>query len=131
MKLIKFLSVLPAITALVFSLNASADDMSHGDSKAISQMAEVMMRLHHYPDAEGEKVLHGIINDSSTSATDRTLAQAMLDIHHHVNPKDKAPLNKIINDPNASKHEKELADIILNISHKPTSSDKDELHDMM
>ncbi len=131
MKLFKILLALPAAAALIFSLNASADDMSHGDSKAISQMAEVMMRLHHYPDAEGEKVLHGIINDSSTSATDRTLAQAMLRIHHHVNPEDKGPLNKIINDPNASKHEKELADIIINIAHEPSSSDKDELHDMM
>ena len=131
MKLIKFLAVLPVMAALVFSLNASADEMHHGDSKAISQMAEIMMRLHHYPDAKGEKVLREIINDGSTSATDRALAQAMLDVHHHVNPKDKAPLNKIINDPSASEHEKQMADIILNLNHKPTSADKEKLHDMM
>ncbi len=131
MKLFKLLLTLPAAAALIFSLNASADDMGHGDSKAISQMADIMMRLHHYPDAEGKKVLQGIINDSSTNATDRTLAQAMLRIHHHVNPEDKGPLNKIINDPNASNHEKELADIIVNIAHEPSSSDKEELHDMM
>ena len=126
MRLIKYLSVLSAAAALVFSLNAFA-----GDSHAISQMAGIMMRLHHYPDAEGKKVLQDIINDGSTSATDRTLAQAMLDLHHHVNPKDKAPLNKIINDSSASKHEKELADIILNLNHKATSADKEKLHDMM
>jgi hypothetical protein len=111
MKLIKSLMILPAVAALVFSLNASADEMHHGDSHAISQMAEIMMHLHHYPDAHGKKVL--------------------LNVHHHVNPKDRGPLNKIMNDPNASEHEKELADIILNLNHKATSADKEKLHDMM
>lgn len=131
MRLFKYLSVLSAAAALVFSLNASADDMHHGDSHAVSQMAKIMMSLHHYPDDHGKRVLRDIINDSSTSATDRTLARAMLDLHHHVNPKDKGPLNKIMNDPNASEHEKELADIMLNLNHKATSADKEKLRDMM
>ena len=129
MKLSKLFTVLFAMAVLTLGINVSADEM-HGDH-AISQMANIMMRLHHYPDAEGKKVLKEIINDSGTSATDRTLAQAMLDLHHHVNPKDKGPLNKIMNDPNASEHQKELADIMINLNHKPSSSDKDMLRKMM
>jgi hypothetical protein len=128
--MLKLLSITVVAAALTVSLNIPADEM-HGDSPAIAKMADILMRLHHRPDADGKRVLNQIVNDSGTSATDRTLAQALLDVEHHVNPSDKGPLNKIVNDPNASQHEKDLADIILNLNHEASDSDKEKLHDMM
>jgi hypothetical protein len=112
---------------LVSASVSVADEMK----AAIPQMAEIMHRLKHFPSPQGKATLQSIIDNSSTSANERTLASAMMNLQHHAVSSDIPKLKAVIADDAASQQERDLATIILNLNHRPTRQDKAKLKAMM
>jgi hypothetical protein len=101
------------------------------EKSAISQMAEIMHRLKHYPSPAGKEVLNKIKQAPDTTKNERTIATAMINLEHHVDESDVPGLKAIVADKSAAAHERELATIILNLDHRPTKQDKAMLKAMM
>ena len=61
------------------------------------QMAEIMIRLKHFPSPPEKETLRQIVDDKSVTENERNLAQAMINLQHQAMPADKEKLSKIIN----------------------------------
>ncbi len=125
--------VITLISALFWlsSQTAIADKSKQADEAALQQMAEIMLRLNHYPSKTEKEILEKIKEDGSTSDHVRILAAAMINIEHYADPGDKEKLQQIIDDDAASSHQRDLAAIILRLSHQPSPADKEKLHKIL
>lgn len=98
---------------------------------AMSQMAEIMHRLKHYPSPQGKSELQAVLNAASTTANERVIATAMINLEHAPAAQDIPLLEKVVNDKSATKNEREIASIVLKLDHRPTAQDKKTLKAMM
>lgn len=114
-----------SVMTFVFCSSVFADD------NAIHSMAQVMLKLNHYPSDVEKAKLKKIIAMDATTVREKVLLQAMLNIEHMASDGDKPKLKNIMSDPAASSQERELAAIILNIAHRPSQTDKQKLQAML
>lgn len=101
------------------------------DKAAISQIAEIMHRLKHYPSPAGKEQLNKIKQASGTTANERTIATAMINLEHSVSAGDVSKLKAVVGDKKATANERDIASIILSLDHRPSSQDKAKLKAMM
>jgi len=110
---------------------ASAVSEKASMSKAIQEMAEIMIHLNHHPSDSEKGSLKNIIKNDSTTDWERVLAKAVLNLKHKATASDKKKLNGIMEDQSAPTAVRDLAGIIYNLNHKPTGGDKEKLGKMM
>lgn len=121
--------ILPIL--LSFTLTASplalASDVNHD---SLQEMAEILLKLNHYPSASEKEELKAIKNNNAASEHIRSLAQALINLKHSASDADKPALKAIMDDSSASRNVREMAGIIYNLNHKPSASDKEKLRAM-
>ncbi len=120
----KKLSSLLLIVPFLFAISSAT---AHDAEPAIPTMAKIIEHLQHYPATSEKEVLQHIIDDTHTTAGERTLARALLNMQHQVIGDDAAALKALKENPEASANERELADILLGIAHMPSASDQQRL----
>ena len=93
----------------------------------IQEMANIMMKLHHYPSDSEKATLQKIIDDSASTQDERTIATALMHMHHTVTADDKAKLMDIANNNMAPAADRTMAEILAHMEHKASADDKAEL----
>ena len=93
----------------------------------IREMANIMMKLHHYPSDSEKATLQKIIDDSASTQDERTIATALMHMHHTVTADDKAKLMDIANNNMAPAADRTMAEILAHMEHKASADDKAEL----
>jgi len=93
----------------------------------IQEMANIMMKLHHYPSDSETATLQKIIDDSASTQDERTIATALMHMHHTVTADDKAKLMDIANNDMAPAADRTMAKILAHMEHKASADDKAEL----
>jgi hypothetical protein len=101
------------------------------ESKAIHTMAEIMLKLNHYPSNSEKEALQKIVSDQATSAHERVLAQTLLKLQHAASPDDKPKLQAIMKDESAPASVKTLASILSNLNHTASDTDKEKLKHLL
>lgn len=119
------------LIALLFGLHVQNATAATPDGEAVRQMADILIKLNHYPTAPEKDALKMLMEDASNPEHVRTLAAALRNIEHYATAGDKERLQHIIADDAASANLRALARIMLGLSHKPTAADKEELSRMM
>ena len=97
---------------------------SNSKSDAMYKMAEIMLRLKHFPSPAGKETLQVIIDDKATSKNQRILATAMINLQHKAVGADVAKLKELMEDSTASQDERDLAKILYELDHRPTKENK-------
>ena len=116
---------------LIVSICVFTAQLSIAGGGAIQSMANIMMKINHYPSDSEKKTLGDIVNDKSTSEHDRVMAQSIINLQHKASPADKEKLSKIMNDKSAPADARDLASIIHNLNHTPSEGDKARLEKMI
>jgi len=119
-KFIQFIVLVPLIFLMSFS-------SVQASGSSVGAMAELVMHLNHYPDADGKELLSSIIQDRHSTATEKTLAHALSSMAHEVSGDDLHALKQLQSSTSASSREKELASILIGIAHRPSEADKQRL----
>ena len=96
----------------------------------IQEMANIMMKLHHYPSDSEKATLQKIIDDSASTQDERTIATALMHMHHTVTDDDKAKLIDIANNDMAPAADRTMAKILAHMKHKASADDKAELKNL-
>jgi hypothetical protein len=93
----------------------------------VKTMAEIMLKLNHYPSDSEKETLRQISLSSTATDAEKTMANAMINLEHTATAEDKKKLSKIIKDDSVSQDERTLAKIIHDVEHKPSAKDKEKL----
>lgn len=97
------------------------------ESKAVQQMAGILVNLNHFPSDAEKETLKKIIAAKETTAHERTVAQALLNVQHKVSAEDKPKLDAIVKDTSAPESVRTLATVVANLNHTPTAAEKEQL----
>jgi predicted nucleotidyltransferase len=108
-----------------FTIQALAADEN------IKKMAQIMLRLNHYPNDSEKQTLKEITLSSASSNYEKTVANAMINLQHQATAEDKQKLNSIMNDKSAPEDIRTLATIVHNVNHHPSDQDKEKLKKLM
>lgn len=114
---------LPLLVALALAGQA----LSAAESKAVQQIAGILMNLNHFPSDAEKETLKGIIAAKETTDHERTVAQALLNVQHKVSGDDKPKLDAVVKDASAPESVKALARIVANLNHTPSAEEKEQL----
>lgn len=118
------------ISALAVFLSFSGQIFA-GEAAPVKTMADIMLKLNHYP-SDGEKAtLREIVHSKDASDTQKALATAMINLQHKVSSQDVPKLKSVMQDNNASAGEKALANIIIGLNHSPSDTDKRALQKLI
>jgi hypothetical protein len=115
------LSILLVCFTFIFVSQAMAAD------KNVKTMAEIMLKLNHYPSDSEKETLRQISLSSTATDAEKTMANAMIHLEHTATAEDKKKLSKIVKDDSVSEDERTLAKIIRDVQHKPSAEDKEKL----
>jgi predicted PurR-regulated permease PerM len=94
---------------------------------AVQQMAQITMKLNHYPSDAEKQTLRGIADNASATAGERALATALINMEHKVGAADKQKLQELMKSDGASAEERTLAEVLIGINHKPSAADMQKL----
>lgn len=122
--------LLPVAFVLLTSLAGAASDAGM-QARPIHAMAQILLDLEHYPDANEKERLKAIADDSRHGDATRTIAMAIHDMQHRVTEKHRKALADIVSSEKASPEEQELAGILLGITHYPDENAKARLRELM
>jgi len=114
---------------IVFPLNFVNQAMAADEN--IKKMAEIMLKLNHYPSDAEKETLKQITLNSSSSKDEKTVATAMINLQHQATAEDKKKLSEIMNDKSAPEDIRTLATIVHNVNHHPSDEDKEKLKKLM
>jgi len=127
MKTIRSLSVFLVIM-IGFAPLLVASESQHD---AIYKMAEIMLRLKHFPSPLGKETLQGIIDNKSTTKNQKKLATAMLNLQHRLVGADAPNMKALMGDKTATEDERDLAKMLYELDHRPTKENKQRLEKML
>ena len=96
-------------------------------STAVQQMAQITMKLNHYPSDAEKETLRGIANNASATAGERALATALINMQHKVGGADKQKLQELMKTDGLTAEERTLAEVLIGINHKPSAADTEKL----
>lgn len=111
------------ICTLVACFVIIAAQSSMADESAAGVMANIVIKLNHFPSDADKATLTGIIESEDSSEDEITIATAILNIAHQVNASDKESLGEIIADDSVSAEMRDLANAVLNVDHKASDAD--------
>jgi hypothetical protein len=94
---------------------------------AMQQMAQITMKLNHYPSDAEKQTLRGIADNASATAGERALATALVNMEHKVSGADKQKLQELMQTDGVSAEERTLAEVLIGINHKPSAADQQKL----
>ena len=97
------------------------------ESQTVHTMAQILLKLNHYPSDSEKQTLQKIVDDKATAAQERVLAQALMHVQHTASAEDKPKLQAIMKDEAAPAPVKTLASVLYNLNHMPTDADKEKL----
>lgn len=97
--------------------------MAASAAGAVSDMANIVTNLNHYPTDADKKVLAAIVADADSTAEEKMLAGALMRMQHRVEGRDAEKLRSLASGKMATAQERELAEILLGITHRPSASD--------
>ncbi|MFV2055849.1 MAG: hypothetical protein ACC707_05240 [Thiohalomonadales bacterium] len=117
-------------TIFAFVCLLTFSSMSLAGDSDLKTMAQIMLKLNHYPSDAEKQTLKGIVSASS-EAHHKTLASAMINLQHKANAADIPKLKSIVSDGKASQSEKDMANILLGLNHSPSDADKAKLKNIM
>jgi len=104
---------------------------SDSNDNAMYKMAEIMLRLKHFPSPAGKETLQVIIDNKATTKNQRILATAMINLQHKAVGADVPKLKALMEDSTASQDERDLAKILYELDHRPTKENKQILDKML
>jgi hypothetical protein len=113
------------------ALLGSQGIVAAAESKAVHTMAEILLKLNHYPSASEKETLQKLVSDKDTSAQERMLAQALINVQHTARPDDKPKLQALMTDESAPASVKTLASVLYNLNHTATDTDKEKLKNLL
>ena len=117
------LPLVALVSALLWlPISVSAETPTQEDNMA--QMAQILLKLNHYPSNSEKATLQAISKKSAATAQERILANAILNINHQVNPADEPLLQNVMQDNQATNQQQSMASIIMKLNHKPGKDDK-------
>jgi hypothetical protein len=116
-------SLIPAAVLVVslFVVPAAAQ------SKAVPQMAGILMNLNHFPSDAEKATLKTIAADKMTTAHEKTVAEVLLVLQHTPSAADKARLEAIVKDTAAPEGVRTLAGVLASLNHTASAADKERL----
>ncbi len=129
----KTLKILSLLLVFVIGLVGSSAVLAASNSKsdAMYKMAEIMLRLKHFPSPLGKETLQGIVDNKATATNQRTLAMAMSNLQHKAVGADVPKLKALMDNGTATKDERDLAKILYELDHRPTKENKQRLDKML
>ncbi len=121
MKSINIVSIIACSALLMIS------SLAFADTAATRTMAEITMKLNHYPSDSEKQTLAAIAKSDGSSESEIAVATALSNMKHQVAAGDKEKLHSIIADDSVPEELRALASILISINHKPTESDIEQL----
>jgi len=94
---------------------------------AVQQMAQITLKLNHYPSDAEKQALRGIADDASATAGERALATALINMEHKVGGADRQKLQELVKADGVSAGERTLAEVLIGFNHKPSAADQQKL----
>ncbi|NKB98091.1 MAG: hypothetical protein GKR90_06290 [Pseudomonadales bacterium] len=115
------LVVLVLVVFITFPLLSVAG--GHG----VPAMADVVMKLQHFPNDDQKAALAKIADDSSYSVAEQQVATAIANMQHKVSAEDSERLAAIAANESLHKSLRALAKVVIGINHMPSAEDKETL----
>jgi len=108
---------------LYFGLSVEA----HAERRAAESLARILMEFVHTCAPAQCEALQRIVDDDSSSMSERTLAAALLRVHHVPDPEDMPRLQAIASDPAQTASIRAIARVIHHFVHLPSMQDRGAL----
>ncbi|MEE8339460.1 MAG: hypothetical protein V3R56_04900 [Xanthomonadales bacterium] len=121
MKSINIVSIIVCSALLMIS------SLAFADTAATRTMADITMKLNHYPSDSEKQTLAAIADSDDSSVSEIAVATAISNLKHKVTAGDKEKLNSIIADDSVPEDLRAVAGILISINHRPTESDIEQL----
>ena len=115
------------VSTIACSVLLIITNLAFADAAAIRTMADITMKLNHYPSDSEKQTLAAIANSDGSSESEIAVATAISNMKHQVTAGDKEKLHSIITDDSAPADLRAVASILISINHKPTESDIEQL----
>jgi hypothetical protein len=112
-----------ALAAIGFALFLVAEIVA-ADTATFRALAQITMKLNHYPTDEDKAILNAIIESDESLEEEAALAMALVNMEHKVKTADAERLADIAEDDFYDESVRKLASILLNINHSPSDEDK-------
>ncbi len=111
-----------SFTAIVAGL-ALAAPFAQADAHNVGAMAEIVIKLQHFPSDSAKESLAAIAADGSSSAAERQLAEAIAAIQHKVTGTHAAKVAAIEADDALPESVRALARVLVGLNHVPSADD--------
>ncbi len=115
------------VSIIACSVLLMISSLAFADMAATRTMADITMKLNHYPNDSDKQTLTAISNSDDSSESEISIAPAILNLKHQVTAGDKEKLNSIIGDDSNPAELRTVASILISINHRPTESDIEKL----
>ncbi len=115
------------LLALLLSLGAVTTSFAAAETKAVQTMAGILVKLNHFPSDAEKASLKAIVEDKTTTASEKVVAEALMNLQHKVTAGDKTKLDELLKDKAATESVKTLATILVGLNHMPAEADKEKL----
>ncbi|MGD8937796.1 MAG: hypothetical protein PVJ72_00325 [Gammaproteobacteria bacterium] len=119
-----------SLLILLLGLTQAVISQAIAGEDNIETMAQIMLKLNHYPSDSEKETLRQISLSSTSSKYEKTMANAMINLEHSAKPEDKKKLSAIVKDDSAPEDVRTLAQIIHDVNHKPSAEDKKKLENL-
>lgn len=106
-------------SAVLFSLVLSYAPFTYAD-EAISEMANIVINLKHFP-SDSDKAALATIAESDSNDDVKAIALAIANISHKVTDADKATLDAIVANGDADAALRALAGVVGSLTHLPSA----------
>ncbi len=110
-KFVKHFCILIFCIFLLNGFSIAGEGHQHFSGDPIKAMAEMVIKLKHFPSKSEKKQLKDIISHSDNQNV-KTIATALVNMRHSAKEEDKAKLKNIINSESASSDLKALAKVV-------------------
>lgn len=121
MKSTNIVSIIACFVLLMIS------SLAFADAAATRTMADITIKLNHYPSDSEKQTLATIASSDDSSESEIAVATALSNMKHQVAAGDKEKLHSIIVDDSVPEELRALASILISINHRPTESDIEQL----
>ena len=115
------------VSIIACSVLLMISSLAFADSAATRTMADITIKLNHYPSDSEKQTLAAIAKNGDSSESEIAVATAISNMKHQVAAGDKDKLNSIIADDSVSEDLRAVASILISINHRPTESDIEQL----
>jgi len=111
------------LSAILFALILPLAQVSIADESPTGTMAEIMIKLNHFPSEADVQSLHAIASGGDSSEAEIAVAMAIANLKHQATAADKEKLNALVADESAPAELRTLASVIVSTNHKPSAAD--------